>query len=211
MKFLFLTFLVLTGTVYAQETSKQIYKSPDFSDAIARHKVVAILPFEVSVTYKKQPKNFDPEVAKKEEEALCEELQTEMFTYLLRKSDKYIVTFQDVNKTNKLLKQAGVFDKLDEITSDSIAKILNVDAVIINKYAYSKTASESGAIVKTVLFGGLGSKVGSGLLVMNINDGKSGDMIWRFSKKMDDTVFSSANQLIERMMRKVSRNFPYDK
>lgn len=211
MKYIFLFFLVLSGNIYAQESSKQVYKSKDFSDAISRHKVVAILPFEVTVTYKKQPKNFDADAAKKEEETLCQELQSEMFTYLLRKENKYFVSFQDVDKTNKLLKQAGVFEKLDALTSDSIAKILNVDAVIINKYSYTKTASESGAIVKTVLFGGLGSKVGSGLLVMNINDGKSGDMIWRFSKKMDDNVFSSANQLIERMMRKVSRNFPYEK
>ena len=35
--------------------------------------------------------------------------------------------------------------------------------------------------------------------------------LWRFSKTMDETAFSSANQLMERMMKKVSRNFPYEK
>lgn len=211
MKHLLILLLFIATSGYAQETSKQIYKSNDFKEVITEHKIVAILPFEVNVTYKKVPKNFDADAAKEEEKALCQELQSEMFTYLLRKENKYTVSFQDVDKTNALLKKAGVFENINELTADSVAHILGVDAVITNKYSYTKTASESGAIIKTVLFGGLGSKVGSGLLTMSVKNGKTGDLVWRFSKKMDDNVFSSANQLIERMMRKVSRNFPYEK
>ena len=85
---------------------------------------------------------------------------------LLRKSDKYTVSFQDVTRTNALLKKAGIYDQVDEMTQDSLAKILGVDAVIKCKYSYQKTASEGGAIVKTVLCGTLGSKTGGGTLVM---------------------------------------------
>ena len=46
---------------------------------------------------------------------------------------------------------------------------------------------------------------------MTINDGLSGDTMWRFFKTMDDNVMSSTDDLVERMMRKVSRNFPYIK
>ena len=121
------------------------------------------------------------------------------------------MTFQDIDKTNALLKQLGIFDKLDEITIDSLSKILLVDAIIKCDYAYTKTSTEGAAIAKTVLFGGLGSKTASGQLIMQIKSGKTGDLLWRFSKKMDETAFSSANQLMERMMKKVSRNFPYEK
>ncbi|MBC7745802.1 MAG: hypothetical protein H7096_11945, partial [Flavobacterium sp.] len=36
-----------------------------------------------------------------------------------------------------------------------------------------------------------------------------GELLWRFFKTMDDGIMSSTDDLIERMMRKVSRNFPY--
>lgn len=44
-----------------------------------------------------------------------------MYTFLLRKKDNYAVNFQDVEKTNILLKKAGIADKLDETTKDEIA------------------------------------------------------------------------------------------
>ena len=111
-----------------------------------------------------------------------------------------------------MLKKAGIFDKLDETLKDSICKILKVDAVIYASYAYEKTASDAGAIAKSLLLNPIllrGSSVASGLLIMNINDGTTGELIWRFTKEMNEGVISSANEMVERMMRKVARNFPY--
>ena len=138
-------------------------------------------------------------------------IQSSMYTFLLRKSSNYTVEFQDVEKTNVLLKKAGLIDKLDEVTKDEVAKALGVDAVISGKFETEQTRSEAGAIVTTVLFGGIGSKTGSGSLTMAVYNGQSGDMLWRFFKAMNDGVFSSSDELIDRMMRKVSRNFPYSK
>jgi hypothetical protein len=198
-------------SVSGQETSKQIYSAPNLKDTISKHTIVAILPFTVSITYKRPPKNFDATSNQNEELSLGKNLQTEMFTYLLRKRDKYTVEFQDVDQTNALLRKAGVWDRMEELTADSLAIILKVSSVIKCNYAYEKTSSEGGAIVKTLLFGGLGSKTASGLLTMQIKNGSNGILLWRFSKTMDETAFSSANQLMERMMKKVSRNFPYEK
>ncbi|MGC4128884.1 MAG: hypothetical protein QM564_04835 [Bergeyella sp.] len=110
-----------------------------------------------------------------------------------------------------MLKKAGMLDKLDEYTKDEIAKVLGVDAVIGGKFEQEQSKSESGAIVSAVLFGGFGGKTGSGTLTMTINNGEDGELMWRFFKTMDDKVMSSTDDLIERMMRKVSRNFPYKK
>ncbi len=137
-------------------------------------------------------------------------MQQGMFTYLVRKREKYTVDFQDVERTNILLRQAGVFDKLDEMLPDSIARILGVDAIIRCSYAYEKTGSESGAIVKTVLIGVPG-KTGSGSLTMQVYNSKDGELLWRFYKEMNETITSNGNEVMERMMRKVSRNFPYEK
>lgn len=193
------------------EGAKQTYSAPNLQTEIAKQKIVAILPFEASITYKRTPKNYDSSANKHEEHSLTTSLQSSMFTYLLRKANNFSVTFQDPSRTNALLKANGVYDKLDLLTQDSICKILGVNAVIKCNYDYEKTSSEGAAIVKTVLFGGMGSKTGSGALTMQIYNGTDGNLLWRFYKAMNDDVMSSTDQLITRMMKKVSRNFPYEK
>jgi hypothetical protein len=191
------------------ESSKQIYKAPNYKEIIATHQTVAILPFKANISYKKNPKDFNPEANANEEKKLSLNMQQGMYTYLLRKQDDYTVKLQDVDRTNAILKNANIYDKLDEILADSICKILNVDAVIRCTYNYEKTSSESGAIVKALLIGT--AKTGSGSLVMQINDKKNGDLVWRFFKEMNESIYSSSNELMERMMSKVGRNFPYKK
>jgi hypothetical protein len=193
------------------ENAKQVFESPKLTEAVKTHKVVAILPFETSISFKKQPKDFNADAHKEKEKKMATSIQSSMYTFLLRKANDYTVEFQDVEKTNTLLKKAGITEKPGEFTKDEIAKALGVDAVIGGKFETEQTRSEAGAIVTTVLFGGLGSKTGSGALTMTINDGSNGDLLWRFFKSMNDSVFSSTDELVDRMMRKVSRNFPYSK
>lgn len=140
---------------------------------------------------------------------MAKSIQSSMYTFLLRKADKYTVSFQDVEKTNILLKKAGIADKLDEMTKDEIAKILGVDAVISGSFESEQTKTEAGAIVSAVIFGGFGGKTGSGSLTMMINNGTDGELLWRFFKTMDDNIATGTDDLVESMMRKVSRNFPY--
>lgn len=208
--FVFFLMLITLSSQAQFESAKQIYESPNLKAITAKHKKVAILPFTAQITYKRPPKGYTPEGNKMEEDALAKGIQTSMYTYLLRKASKYSVSFQDVEKTNTILKQKGVYDQLDKVTKDSLCAWLGVDAVISGNFLQEKTTSEGAAIAKTVLFGSLGSKTGSGSLTMQINDKSDGEMIWRFFKSMNDDVFSSTDDLVERMMRKVSRNFPYD-
>lgn len=205
----FLCCSLLTMAQY--ENAKQVFESPKLIEAVKTHKVVAILPFETSISFKKQPKDFNADAHKEKEKKMATSIQSSMYTFLLRKANNYTVEFQDVEKTNTLLKKAGMTEKMGEFTKDEMAKALGVDAVIGGKFDTEQTRSEAGAIVTTVLFGGLGSKTGSGALTMTINDGSNGDLLWRFFKSMNDSVFSSTDELVDRMMRKVSRNFPYSK
>ena len=212
MKRFFILLILFTtsffASVYGQ--AKQVFEAPNLKTILSAQKMVAILPLRVTISYKKFPKNYnaaDNAVQEKEEGI---NMQQGMYTYLLRKSSNYIVSFQDVQGTNILLKQAGVFDKLESITADSLAKILKVDAVIQSSYAYERTGSEAAAIAKTLVFGFGGSTV-SGSLTMQINNGADGNLLGRFYKEMNEGIFSSANELMERMMKKVARNFPYEK
>ena len=210
MKKLFVLSLVLVSFLgYSQE--KQIFESPKMKQLIEGHKTVAILPFKATIAYKKLPKGYSDEAKKLEELAMGSQMQSGLYTYLLRKSDDYTVQVQDVEKTNLLLKKANLFEKLDEALPEEIAKALGVDAVIKCSYAYEKTGSEGAAIVKTLLIGFGTGKVATGGLTMQINNGTDGDLVWRFYKQMAEDVMSSPSAMMERMMRKVGRNFPYEK
>jgi len=206
---LFLICLLLVGT--ASFAQKQVFESPQLKEAIAKHKIVAILPFNVSITYKHPPKGFTAESNRQQELDESKSIQTSMYTYLLRKAKDYTVSFQDVEKTNILLKKAGIYDKLDQTTKDTIAKVLGVDAVVTGNFQVQQTKSEAAAITLVVLTSGFGGKTGAGTLVMNISNGTDGELLWRFTKTMDEGIGRSTDELVEHMMRKVSRNFPYEK
>lgn len=207
-----LSAIAITNVSIAQfEGSKQVFTSPKLQTEIMKHKKVAILPFAATISYKKLPKNFDKAANEQDQNNLAVSMQQGMYTYLLRKSADYTVTFQDVERTNALLKQKGLYDKLNEVTQDSLCKVLGVDAVVKCAFAYERTGSEGGAIAKTVLLGPAFGKTASGSLTLQIYNGTDGELLWRFYKEMNEDVTSSANQVMERMMRKVARNFPYEK
>lgn len=191
------------------ETSKQEFKSPDLQNLIDNAKTVAILPFKANVKYKRMPKGSTVESLREEEEKLSTSLQDGMLTYLLRKSENYSVKFQDVNRTNALLKRSGVYNDLDVVLPDSLCKILNVDAVIKSTWNYEKTGSEAGAIVMALAVG-VSKGVGSGALTLQLYGAKDGELAWRFYKEMNESAFSSASELMERMMKKIGRNFPFE-
>lgn len=207
--FLIFLFSILSFVGYSQQ--KQVFESPKLKEIIATHKTIAILPFKATITYKKLPKEYSAEGNKTDENKLGLDMQSGMYTYLLRKSSDFTVEVQDIDKTNSLLKKAGSFDKLDELSGDELAKILGVDAVIKCSYSYQKTKSEGAAIALTLLVGFGTGKVATGELTMQINDGKDGGLVWRFYKQMAEDVMSSPSAMMERMMRKVGRNFPYEK
>jgi hypothetical protein len=208
MKNIFFLFCLLLSFL-GHSQSKQIFENPQLKTIISQHKVVAILPYNVSITYKKQPKNFNSEANHDQEKSMSNSIQSSMYTFLLRKREDYKVSFQDVDKTNILLRKAGMLDKLDEYTKDEIAKVLGVDAIIGGMFETEQTKSEAGAIASAILFGGFGGKTGTGTLTMTLNDGQDGELLWRFFKTMDQGLTSSTDDLVESMMRKVSRNFPY--
>lgn len=193
------------------EGSKQTFESPKLKSAISAHKIVAILPFDVTISYRKQPKGFSPEGNRDQEQKMSKSIQGSLFTYLLRKGADYSVTFQDVEKTNILLKKVSMDGKLEEYTKDEIAKVLGVDAVLGGKFETEQTKSDGAALASMVLLGGFGAKTGTGSLILTLNNGSDGELLWRFFKTMDDSVGGSTDDLVERMMRKVSRNFPYEK
>jgi len=190
----------------------KIYKSQDFDAALARHKTVAILPAEVTMKLR-------PNEAKKMSADQVEDLskktgynvQDQMYGWFLRKTDKYhyTVTFQDVTRTNALLKQANIkYDDLKSTDRATLAKLLGVDAVIQDNVRMEKPMSEGAAVAVGLLVGAWGStnKVET---TIDIHDGQSGNLLWKYDYEAEGSVGSSADKLVDALMRNASKKFPY--
>jgi hypothetical protein len=204
--------LAVTITVLFAACGPTIYKSQNFDAALARHKTVAILPAEVTIKLR-------PDEAKKMSADQVEDLsrktgynvQDQMYGWFLRKSDKYhyTVTFQDVTRTNALLKQANIkYEDLKSTDRATLAKLLGADAVIQDNLRMEKPMSEGAAVAVGLLVGAWGStnKVET---TINIHDGQSGNLLWKYDWEADGSVGSSPNKLVDGLMRNASKRFPY--
>lgn len=205
-----LSFAVLTLLLFS--CGPKIYKSSSFSTAFARHKTVAILPAEVTMQLR-------PNEAKKMSQEQLDDLasktgydiQEKMYGWFLRKGDKYnyTVKFQDVTKTNALLKQAGIsYGDLKTTDRSKIAKVLGVDAVLQDRTTMEKPMSEGAAVAVGLLVGAWGAtnKVQT---TINIHDGNSGDLLWKYDYQASGSVGSSSTQLVDALMKNASKKFPY--
>ena len=101
--FIFLVILIFVSQMSFSQASKQTYEVANLKGLLSQHKIVAILPFNVTIAYKHLPKGFDLEGNKREEAKEGINMQEGLYTFLLRKAKSYTVTFQDAETTNILL------------------------------------------------------------------------------------------------------------
>ncbi|MEO5782900.1 MAG: hypothetical protein ABIQ07_06500 [Ginsengibacter sp.] len=191
----------------------KIYKSNEFDDVTSKHKIVAILPAEVSISLRPNTsKKMTVEEMEKNRQATGYAIQDKMYSWFLRRSDKfkYTVKFQDISKTNSLLKDAGItYGDLRDKSKESLAKLLGVDAVISNITRMDKPMSDGVAVAVGVLFGSWGS-TNNVTTTINIHEAKQGDLIWKYDYVAQGSVGSSPENLVNALMRNASRKFPYN-
>lgn len=188
------------------EPAKQVYKSPNLKDAVKTHHIVAILPFEAQITYRKTPKDLDSVAHAREEADLGKQTQFEVYSSLLREFFKYKVRFQNIMETNRLLQQAGMTANLDTYSKDEIAKALGVDAVIFGNYLRKENTPNAG-IVAASLFGY--AKTSEVTLTIKIANATDGELLWSYSKRMNEMGAVESKDVFERQMEKLTRNLPY--
>lgn len=205
-------FLVSFVVLLSASCGPHIYKSAGFDNALAKHKTVAILPAEVNIFLRpNQSKNLSPEQIQDMAEKTGYEIQDKMQSWFLRRSDKlhYTVTFQDINKTNARLKEEHIeYKDLKTMDRAQLAKILGVDAIIQNRSKMDKPMSEGAAIAMGLLIGAWGS-TNTVETTININDGKSGDILWKYDYTASGSIGSSTTRLVDNLMRNASKKFPY--
>ncbi|MBI2730341.1 MAG: hypothetical protein HYX40_06270 [Sphingobacteriales bacterium] len=181
--------------------------------AIAKHKIVALLPADVSIKLRpNEAKKTSAEDIAKNEESTGYSIQDKMYSWFLRRSEKYSYTvkFQDVSKTNALLKEAGI-SYTDLRTKDKVelAKLLGVDAVFSSVTRLDKPMSEGASVALGVLFGFWGA-TNKAFVTINIHEGQKGELIWKYDYEAAGSVGSSPDNLVNALMRNASRKFSYN-
>lgn len=216
MKHLSLTVLLaLFTTLLASAQTREIYISPKFKLLTKDHKTLAVLPFRTTLQLRpaEVKKNGGIEGVRVLEEREGLGVQSALQSYLLKqKGDNDItVDVQDVARTNALLAKNGMTsEKTLTMTMEELAQMLGVDGVISGTFESSQPMS-GGAAVAMLMVGGFSGPTNTGKLVININDGRSGELLWKYDKSLARGFGSDTNSIITTIMRKASRQFPYSK
>ena len=212
MKIRTLLLLLAVTTVFSYAQTREIYVNPEFNQLAKDHKKIAILPFKTIVKLRpKQMERMSPEdlAQMQKDEGLA--VQSALQTYFLKRKQQhhFNVSFQDLNTTNAHLAKNNITpEDLDKYTPGELAKLLEVDAIITGILSTDKPMSE-GASVALGLVVGFYGPTNSGKCTININDGATGDLLWKYEKTLSRSLGSDTNTVINTMMRKASRQLPY--
>jgi hypothetical protein len=210
------------------KTHRDVYKSADFEARAAKHKTVAILPMYITQTGHKAKTETDESI-KTANEQWGYSFQETFLTYALRQTSKKkkapIVNFQGIQKTNALLKEAGLnIEKLYEKQPEEIAALLGVDAVLMTTVERDKNFSDgvaygmaAGRAVLNAI-GKAGTTSASNALSVNSSDinmnsylYNAGDskLLWKTFRKGGTDLPSSVNGVIEYYSNWIAKRIPY--
>ncbi len=210
-KILLILTLIFTTLSFSQT---KLYVHPDADTYVANTKTIAILPMKVQVKLRpKQLKDFTSEqiVEMGKNESL--DIQKAMYTWFLtrKKRGTMLVGVQNPTRTNALLKKEGIdIHSYDEYLPSELGKILGVETVITGSYETSKPMSTGAAIGLAVLTGGMFA-TNSAVMNMDFTSTTDDELVVNYNKKVKGSLGSDAQDLINVLMRKVSRRIPYTK
>ena len=192
-----------------------VYTAPDFSDHQARHKTVAILPFEVSINPERRWSVSQQQIDQMASEQ-AESFQRALYTQYLQgqQRGRFTVEFQDISETNTLLTRKAVSGNaqtlLSSMTKSEICDALKVDAVISGEMVLTKPMGtlESIAFLHFLKIPGSTNEVH---VNTSIHEGDQGKLIWNYDFVTQGSHWASVESLAKRLIRDTARNFPYRK
>ncbi|MBT8320850.1 MAG: DUF4136 domain-containing protein [Eudoraea sp.] len=189
---------------------KDIYESVRFDELSKNHTTLAIIPFFTHL-------DLEQDLTKREQNRLEESegkaVQDALETYFGRgkKRKKFSVEFQNVENTNALLSQNKInYDNIDTYTIKQLSEILKVDGIISGNLDLNVLLSR-GVPEKVSFIDYLLGDSNYGRIGIKISDGKTGKLLWKYENEITKKSGRNTTDLIEKMMRKMTRQFPYDK
>jgi hypothetical protein len=185
-----------------------IYKAANFDTTKNKVKTLAILPFNISIDSKRLPKGTTIETLKESQEKTGYDIQSNSYTWFLQRQKDYSITFQDIDRTNALLKKANItFDNIALQDKGELCKLLGIDGIISGKATMSKPMSEGAAVAVGLLIGAWGS-TNQTATSLTIHDA-TGSLLWKYDYEANGSVGTSAESLTKVLMKNASKKFPY--
>lgn len=186
---------------------------------LAKHKTIAIIPMEVTITDRKlyKNKNSSPEVIAQKEKQFQTDFQRafyERLTWMKDKNKLKDIEIQDIAVTNKLLSENGInnMEDLVELKYSHIAEILGVDAVFCGEAGITQQMSKAGAVaINRMTYAKAAADRTK--ITLKLYDGTQGELIWRVNQGFDNSsMIWKTEKLIQRMFKeRLSKEFPYHK
>jgi hypothetical protein len=141
------------------------------------------------------------------------DIQKAMYTWFLtrKKRGSMLVDVQNPARTNALLKKKGIdIHSYDEYLPSELGEILGVETIITGSYETSKPMSNGAAIGFAVLTGGMFA-TNSAVMNMDFTSTTDDELVVNYNKKVKGSLGSDAQDLINVLVRNVSRRIPYTK
>ena len=205
-----LTICFIFGTLSSFSQTK-LYIHPNSNKYVKNTKSIAILPLAVQV--KLRPKELaalTPEQIEDMGNKEALDIQKAMHTWFLTRKQRgeFVGEVLSVMRTNALLTKAGydIHNLNLELPSD-LGKVLGVDCVVMGTFETNKPLS-SGAAIGMALLGGFGA-TSSAVCNLDFYNVEDDELVVNYNKKVSGGLGSDAQDLINTLMRKVTRRIPY--
>lgn len=209
MKNLFFIFLLFSTYSISQT---KLYVHPDGDTYAKNTQTIALLPLNVQVKLRpKQLKDFTSEQIEEMEKNESLDIQKGMHSWFLtrKKRGEFSKSIQTPQRTNALLKKAGIdIHTTSDYLPSELGKILGVDCVVTGSFETSKPMSDAASIAIGALFGAFGS-TSSAVCNIDFYDTRDDELVVNYLKKTKGSLGSDSQDLINILMRKVTRRIPY--
>lgn len=205
--FFIISFLMLGLSGYGQ---KNIYESGRFKELSKDHKELAIIPF---ITHLDLNENISRKEYLELEEKEGYEVQNALETYFGRgnKRKKFSVEFQNIKNTNAILRQNNItYKNIDTYTIKQLCQLLEVDGIISGNMDLTILLSK-GVPTNFNFMDYITGQSDYGRIGIKISDGATGKLLWKYEKEINKKSGRNTIELIDKMMKKATRRFPYEK
>jgi len=225
--FTLIAFIVIT----LASCSRNRYLTADYEQYVDSHNTIAVLPYDITLIGREVAKKSEDEIHEiKTVESMI--FQQSLYAHVLKRTGRrtkdITVSVQDINKTNRMLKDAGIdLVKIGEYTPKQLGTILGVDGVISTRLVKEMFLSREEAALVTVatdVLGGIINERAPSTRLVNkrklarqsevdiactIVDTDSESPIWLYNTECDIAWDTDADDAVEAVNGRIARKFPY--
>ncbi len=195
--------------------AQQSYVSPKMEQFAQKHRKLAALPFAVTLELRpaEVARMGGPSGLEDAQEREGYRIQEYLTAYLqdLKNSKKLTVEIVPSSEVNQKLQAAGIGpENLSQHSYAELAKLVGADGLLNGTYLSTQPLS-TGAAIGVMALTGFSMPTNTGQLSMSLNDGPTGELLWKYDKSLSRDLGSDTHSVIYTIMRKAERQFPYAK